>query len=303
MEDDAPPCAVFGADIVEILEAARRQGRRVAAPPSPKCFSTQGMSYDEVKQCHQISLDDEANLLDGLEDQDLKEHMSNARAEFADFEKKRAELPAADLLDKSGKDAKRDLSLVMTGLEEQLMTLRCATEEVLRYSGDVQKIAQVTKTAPHGDTIAHLRKKIAATGGDMERVVSELDKLVRALTVARRAFEITTDGLNRRCDHFRAAYDAAIAMNQCLADACRRPPRLPSDEPLSDKPPSAEASSAKPPSAKPPSDESPSDESSSAEPPSDKAPTGEPSSDKAPSGEPSSDKAPSDEPPSGETDA
>ncbi len=281
MEDDAPPCAVFGADVVEILEAARRQGRRAAAPPSPKCFSTQGMTYDEVKQCHQVSLDDEANLLDGLEDQDLKEHMSNARAEFADFEKKRAELPAAELLDKSGKDAKRDLSLVMTGLEEQLMTLRCATEEVLRYSGDVQKLAP-------GDTLTHLRKKIAATGGDMERVVSELDKLVRALTVARRAFETTTDGLNRRCDHFRTAYDAAIAMNQCLADACRRPPRLPSDEPLRDEAPSDE----------PLSDKAPSAEPSSAEPSS-----AEPSSAEPSSAEPSSDKAPSDEPPSGETDA
>ena len=167
--------------------------------------------YDELKRQHQVDLNDAKQLTD-LEDAGLQAHMDQARKQLANHERNQASLPSTESLRRHDEDARRALSSLMTNLKAQQMALQVACDDVLLQATNAQKLAEGGR--PHGypttdgaaKSYEYLGKKLTAAGNALTQLALELEVFERELTLARRLYEGTVNGLARRGQHFENAY-------------------------------------------------------------------------------------------------
>ena len=168
---------------------------------------------------HQVDLNDASQLAD-LEDSGLMAHMDDARKLLADHVRNEAVLPHAEELQRCDAATRRSLSGIVTGLKSQQGGLQVAYNEILLQAANAQKLA--TGRHPHGypappsqslsaQNLEFLGTKTLSVGEDLAGVIAGIEDLERALTITRRAYENTVEGLTRRCRFFEKAYETLAA--------------------------------------------------------------------------------------------
>jgi hypothetical protein len=201
--DSAGPPSL-GEDNLDIIQRARKAN-------SARCC------YDELKQQHQVDLNDAKQLAD-LEDPGLQAHMDRARKQLASHELALAALPSSSVLQTGNAAVRRALSNLMVSLKNQQMAIQVACDNVLLHATNAQKIADGGQ--PHGypatdggplpthvaKTINYLGQQVVSVGNDLTQAVKGLEEFERELTLARRQYENTVDGLVRRGQYFEDAY-------------------------------------------------------------------------------------------------
>jgi hypothetical protein len=200
--EGAPEGAALGEDNFDLLQRARGDARR---------------HYEELQRQHQVDLNDTKNLAD-LEDAGLQAHMEQARALLADHERNRAALVDEEQLARGRLEIDQALSNLLKSLNDQRMELQVACDNVLLQAANAQKLAE--GGLPHGYPPAgggdhgsrcteHLGRKLQGAGGALARIVEELKRFEQDLTLTRRTYETTVEGLARRSEYFRGVFDAA----------------------------------------------------------------------------------------------
>jgi len=175
------PLRDLGEDVLGLrLRAARQAGRPV-----------------EAKKFRPIDLNDEKEL-ENLEDKGLIEHMGDARDKY----KKACAEPRSTGGDAEWAAAGRELSGVLSDLNDLQMAVQCLVEQTLLNADNIDRLMRgeqphgYTPVASAGEIPAALAENLKtlcgasrSTGRDLEAISTTLREFGRGLTLARRSFE------------------------------------------------------------------------------------------------------------------
>lgn len=140
-----------------------------------------------------------------LEDPGLMQHMADRRAQLR--KQAQADLPDPEKLASEDVNARRGMSTVAVSLRDQIMALRCATDDVAVHGTNAAKISKAVVPHGYGDSpstescCAHLSRALAKTTEGLESIVAALLAMERELTVARRAADAAVAGYRARAEY------------------------------------------------------------------------------------------------------
>jgi hypothetical protein len=154
--------------------------------------------FEVAKNFRPIDLNNEEGLR-SLEDRGLIEHMGNAREKYKNMMRAESRDTGGDA---EWAAAGRELSGVLSDLNDLQMTVQCLVEQTLLNADNIDRLMRGEQ--PHGYTPVASASEIPAalaenlktlcgasrsTGRDLEAISTTLREFGRGLTLARRSFE------------------------------------------------------------------------------------------------------------------
>lgn len=208
LNDSPGPAEDLGEDNLTTRLAAKAAQNRARADMLLNRTAAEPQNRTAPPKAEPVDLHSEENLAD-LEDAGVMKHMSKARESLARYEAEFGKLVNPGKLKETDTANRRALSTLTTQLRELNMALAYIREDVFAQGRAATTLAEGKAPRGYDEILEDSKKCFAKLGNSVSKIGEQLadatvalEKLEATLTLTRRDYETTVDGLMNRCNYF-----------------------------------------------------------------------------------------------------